>query len=486
MDCEHAANLISARVDGEISAGDDAVLDAHLAGCAACRAALDAAALQDAAMVRAFAGGRDAAAALARRVADEFSVPASASPAAAVAAAGDDGRRRRFGRWGGWMVAAAAVVAVAVFVRPANRPATPWQAAIQPAVEPATQPAHAVAHLALASGEVFTCPSGGKSWQAMAPGARVEPGAKVRTADAAKCELTLPGGSRLRLNSGTELQFAAAGDVQLSGGQIWSAVPPDAGPLRITAGNANVTTGRPSGRAGDAAAAAQLDVARAADAATVTVVAGSAHVDGADQVTTVRGGEFLRVGAAGSGSGSAFASFACQPLTDPLEATRWLDDLLVLLPPDDPELLARVDALLARIVAERQRGSGAARASPAPAPGPVERDVRARGPAWAASIARYAVGHLSAPTEADRDKRRTAVRLLADLAPPSCVGDLIALLDDDDGEVRLHAAAALNRLTGQTLGFSPEQCAASPRDPAPAAAWRAWWARDRAANPAPP
>lgn len=38
MDCEHALELISARIDGEITDAESAELDAHLAQCAACRA----------------------------------------------------------------------------------------------------------------------------------------------------------------------------------------------------------------------------------------------------------------------------------------------------------------------------------------------------------------------------------------------------------------------------------------------------------------
>jgi predicted anti-sigma-YlaC factor YlaD len=61
VDCEDAANLISSRIDGELAAADAAALDAHLGECAACRAAMESCELQDAAMLRAFAGGRDAA-----------------------------------------------------------------------------------------------------------------------------------------------------------------------------------------------------------------------------------------------------------------------------------------------------------------------------------------------------------------------------------------------------------------------------------------
>lgn len=459
VDCEQAANLISSRIDGELAASDEARLEAHLAGCAACRAALEAAELQDAAMVRAFAGERHAAAALATRVTQEMSAFAPAPRPEAKRA-----WRGAMIRWARWTSAAAAgFVAALIFMRPAAPPETRSQAPVLP-----EKP---IAHLALALGDVFTCPSHDEPWQPMAEGDGLAPGAKVRTAREAKCELALADGSRLRLNSGTELHFTAAGDVQLARGQIWSAVPPDAGPLRIAAGEAEVTTGGP---------AAQFEVACEAKAATVTVVAGSARVHGQGQATTVRGGESLHLGEATAIGAEPPLVAACTPVADPVKATRWLDDLLVLLPPDDPELLARVDALLARIVAER---SGRAVAS---SPGDVERDVRARGHAWAAPIARFALDHLSAPADADLNKRRTAARLLADLASPSSVPDLIALLGDDDGEVRFHAAAALHRLTGQTLGFPPDYCAATPRDAAPMAAWQEWWARNGSRYPAAP
>ncbi|MEA2734784.1 MAG: hypothetical protein QOE14_1235 [Humisphaera sp.] len=462
VDCEEAGNLISARIDGELTGVDEAALDAHLAGCAACRAALEAAALQDAAMVRAFADGRDAAAALARRVEQGVAQEVAAIAPHPRAAANGPWRRSPM-RWVGWTAAAAAgFIGAMIFMRPAPPPATPLQRA--------AQPADAIAQLvrvADISGEVFTCPSDGKPWQPVIAGAAFAPGAKVRTDDSAKCELTLPGGSRVRLNSGSELKLSAAGDMQLSRGQMFWACPEGAGLLRIAAGDAQVTAGGLGG-----GPAAQLDIARVADAATVTVVTGSAQVYGQGQATTVRGGEFLRVAGATIGVDPT-PKFGCEPVTDPLKATRWLDDLLVLLPPDDPELLARVDALLARIVAERREPVAAA------APGPVEHDIRARGQAWAAPIARYALNHLSASADADRAKRRTAARLLADLAPPACVGELIPLLADDDSEVRFHAAAALNRLTGQTLGFSPDRCAADPRDPAPIVAWQEWWTGNR-------
>jgi hypothetical protein len=49
-----------------------------------------------------------------------------------------------------------------------------------------------------------------------------------------------------------------------------------------------------------------------------------------------------------------------------------------------------------------------------------------------------------------------AARILADLAQPWSIPDLIALLGDNDKEIRYHAAKALKRLTQQTFGRQPE------------------------------
>ena len=461
MDCRQAANLIAARIDEELTADDAAVLEAHLAGCAACRAALEEAAIQDAQLVRAFAGGRADAAAIARRAGDEMGGPPPLRGSAR-------GTASRFGfrpvAWAAAALAAGFVIA-AILNRPANSPPEPTHVSVQDPHSSATTELVA-AQLTLASGEVFACPSGDEAWKPVAPGAALAAGDKVRTADFAKCEITLPGGSRLRLNAATELQLAET-EVQLAGGQIWSAVHADAAPLRIAAGQARVTTLAPS---------AQLDVARGGSAATVTVVEGSAKVNGEGRAsTTVRGGELLRVDVISGGPAPPF--MGCEPVTDSLKATRWLDDLLLLLPADDPELSARVDALLSRIVMERL---DAAADTP---PGPVERDVRARGDAWALPIARYASTRISQPAGTERNMRRAAARLLADLATPACIEDLIAMLGDNDGRVRFHAVVALSRLTGQTLGFPPDRCAAEPRDPAAQSAWRQWWTHNRTRHP---
>jgi hypothetical protein len=108
----------------------------------------------------------------------------------------------------------------------------------------------------------------------------------------------------------------------------------------------------------------------------------------------------------------------------------------------------------------------------------VEQHLRAEGPLWSSPMACYVQSNES---QSDRGKRLTAARLLSDLAPPSAIPDLVALMGDRDGEVRLHVAQALHRLTGQTLGRSAEQCAADSPEAVGQTqkAWQAWWEQNK-------
>jgi hypothetical protein len=69
VDCEQALNLISARLDGELSPRECSALEVHLAACSSCRATAEAFALQDADLRQAFTDRRRAAAATGQRIA---------------------------------------------------------------------------------------------------------------------------------------------------------------------------------------------------------------------------------------------------------------------------------------------------------------------------------------------------------------------------------------------------------------------------------
>ena len=475
MTCDEAENLISARADGELPPGDSAALalDAHMAGCAECRATADAVQVQDAALVRAFAPARRASDVVAERAFATL-LAERAAPAGQITTAPSRATPPR--RWvigiAASAIAASVVLATVLFIpRPKEPVARPTFASAAPPV----------AQVSLSTGDVFTCPSHSTdAWRPVSPGASLAGGDRVRTGPSARVELRLADGSQVRLNGGTEARLDPGRSVELKQGQLWSAVPPGSQPLLVTApreaGGTITATNTPGG---------QLDFACAPAGPVVTAIHGPARVtDGRGTETQVPPGTamtFVAGVAAGAGAPG-----------DPLLAMRWLDDLLMLKGRDDPERMARVNELLSRAkleAAAAPAGSTPAGSMPpaaAPsAPGPVEQLIRSQGDRWTDSLA----CHVRSPDSlADRATRVAAARLLADLAPPSAIPDLIALLPDRDGEVRFFAAKALHRLTGQNLGRTPEQCATDPADEAEQThkQWQAWWEQNQARYHSPP
>lgn len=71
-------------------------------------------------------------------------------------------------------------------------------------------------------------------------------------------------------------------------------------------------------------------------------------------------------------------------------------------------------------------------------------------------------------------RRQTAARIIADLATTWDIGDLIVLLESEDGIVRRYAATALHRLTEVTHGTTPEQWQESVH-PEALEQWKVWW-----------
>jgi hypothetical protein len=333
--------------------------------------------------------------------------------------------------------------------------------------QPVAQP---VAQVALRTGEVFTCPSHTPgAWQPVAAGAAVAEGTRVRTGPSARVELRLSDGSQVRLNGDTDACFSGGRAVELKQGQLWSAVPQDSQPLRVSA---------PPDAAGGTVTAvtapgSRLDFTCAPAGSVLTAVHGPAKMtDRRGAETQVPAGESVTI-VDGLLSGRSAAG-------DVLLATGWLNDLLLLKGRDDPELTARVNELLSRINTETATTRPSATPGvPAPGvPGPVEQFVRVQGDQWSGPLACYVQ---SPESRADRSKRLTAARLLSDLAPPWAIPDLITLLGDRDGEVRFHAATALHRLTGQTLGVSPAACATDSGAAVELTQkkWQAWWEQNK-------
>ena len=80
------------------------------------------------------------------------------------------------------------------------------------------------------------------------------------------------------------------------------------------------------------------------------------------------------------------------------------------------------------------------------------------------------------------DKRVRAARILADVAGHDDAAELVELLDNENPEIRYHAARGLERLSGRNFGLATgdwrENSSAAKWQPA-LKSWRQWLNTDR-------
>jgi hypothetical protein len=445
MTCEECLNLLSARLDGELLPDDRVRLDAHLSECSGCRAAADAFGLQHADLRRAFLPRQRAAQDLAERVIARL-----------------PHRRSYRMPWLPVLLAAAAGFAIAfvLFHRPLDthraQPIVQNPTTVpttQPEVTPPARPAP-VAHLALATGKVMFCCPGDSGWSPMPTGGEVPPGTRVRTGPDVRCEFQTADGSEVRLNADTEVQIKSPRQFDVAGGQVWSTVAKAEQPFEAQAGGAVFT-----------ALGTQFDLRAQAQAAVLTVVEGSVRVRAGSSQDVLNAGQQLTVEAGGHLGGKT-------TIRDLALATRWVNEILVMKGRDNPEMAKRIDDLFARIGEEKMSFM-------------YENEIRALGDHSVIPLTKYIQSDRS---RNQAQKRAIAARIVSDVAPPWAIPQLIALLQDRDGEVRAAAARGLQRLTGESLGRSTDQW----RDESAFACqptvneWQSWWQENRKRYPGVP
>ncbi len=439
MNCEAAENLIAAMLAGELPDADRAALDAHLAECAACRE-LQAEWSRDDEQLRAgFTAWRAASETVAARTIRQLhreqlrTLPAPTNWRAWPAFLGGlaAGFLLALLVWRPWAAAPDAQRTVNLGPMPASE--APSNLA-PPTVGTKSMLASVVGNV-----EVLADQQG--AWKAAVAGEEVPLGASIRTASDGLCEFTCPDGNTARMNVDTQVNVRQGSELELVRGQVWAGSQP----------GDEVCVKTPDGAV--LAQGGAVDVRRADQEMFVTAASGEAVVQLVNRNEPLRAGEELVIANSQVSRRDRAYSLAL--------ITAWMNPLLALKSPDDPELSAQVDALLSHLGETKMNLLSDA-------------ELRSLAPSCTVPLSRYV---RSEDSQQQQERRRHAARLLADLAPVSLVGDMIELLADDDPEIRVQAATALRRLTGLEMDCPIEHWREAPDDQhrQALAAWQAWW-----------
>ena len=321
----------------------------------------------------------------------------------------------------------------------------PWQMGPQDsAAVPAPDP---IAHLAAATGPVEMRPWKNVEFFACPTSAPIGKDSIVRTGPSARCEIALEDGNAVRLDSDTEVTLHGADVVEVNRGRLWSS---------SEAGREGVSVQTSGGKVVPKAAA-EFAVTCEPRGARLTVVGGEVEVETSGGSVAVGAGKKVRIV-----NGQVEDDPAWR---DALLETAWVNSVLALRNSEHPELVERVSQLLANV--------GAAKLSLL-----YEDELRRLGDDGVAPLLAYLKSTRETP---DIAQRAAAARIVADVAEARWIADLIALLTDANADVRIHAARALERLTGRDQGCdavtwqtqSWEACESAHQK------WVDWWAEHR-------
>ncbi|MBX3442297.1 MAG: zf-HC2 domain-containing protein [Planctomyces sp.] len=453
MDCASALEGMSARLDGALAPDDASALDAHLEQCGDCRQAGrrldDLHALCGAGLPSRASADRTTTAILRALTRDA----AGASASAPVAVPPGPLSPSAHGRWGTLLAMAGAIAATIALlvVRPpalqqrardasaANDPAR--MAANSAAVDPSAF------RITLTSGAVESRPPLASEWTVVPqPVVLACPvGSSLRTNLDALCEFTCPAGGVVRLDEQCEVELTAVDEITVRKGRMWCQAAPGSS-LKVISGLQPGVL--PIFRCvADSSLQTEVD---ASDAITVLADRGDVHIQLNDELIQLEGGRRLLVRAGGSEVHESF---------DPIIDTAWMAPLLALRQEGGPEL----DSRLSRVLA----GVGRSKASAL-----YERQLVDLGAPGAIPLVAFLRSQDAAGTQ---DQRLAAANVIRRTAPASTIPDLVELLEDVEPEVRVAAAEALQRLTGETHGVPPEDWRTlGPAQRRAVAAWRKW------------
>jgi ferric-dicitrate binding protein FerR (iron transport regulator) len=432
-------------MDRELQPGDRPRLEAHLRQCASCRASAEAHRLQDADLRQAFAGRRRASSAVAERVIAHLRT----KPA----------HRRRHLPWLTVILSAAAGFLIAALLfRPWTNTVVPVGEGKEEVVRNPETPQPETILFALATGPVQTCEiqaPGEAMWKVLEMGGRIVLGTRVRTKPDVRCEFRTRDGSEVRVNGDSELVFTEGRRLEMDKGQILARVMEASAPFQVGIPQATVT-----------ALGTEFDVLCKPVETVLTVLDGATKVVGKDHWYTVQTGEQATI--------KDGLLVRKQFLQRYRQVASWTDALLRMKGPSSREANQRMSAVLDDLLI--QLGSAKGELS--------DDEIRSLGPQIVLPLTRYVQSERSKLPQ-ERNKRHRSAHILADMAQPWSVPDLIELLGDADNQVRFYAAVGLKRLTKETLGREPEEWRKKSLADLKAAReeWRQWWLKNKGRFP---
>lgn len=451
MNCSHAQMMFSAWLDKQLSVDDHSAIQEHLRECGDCRNMAEQLAQDDRLLRQAFAAPRASAEQKVARIVQQFSqtladpgepsinhkpVVLAPSAGASVAAEGTVSlSTRRMSPRGGqfWSMLgglAAGFLIAALIFQPWNhererpQPDLVAETADHSDIE---KPAVKVAQVTHVVGPVEMKSPQANNWFVCPADSPVLEGCALRTMDDTLCELSTSSGGQVRMSAGTEVSFSDQDEIRLTKGRMWFSARNDKVPMEVEI---------PPGKI--VAKNAVFDVSCLDQVTILTVASGELTLAsaGSEVILTERD----RITWQGNQIRERERVF------DTLLDTRWVNRLLLDKGPNDEEFNQRINEILASM--------GEAKVSWL-----YESEIRALGSEVVLPLVRFLESSRSASNQELRSK---AGLLVGDLADSSHVPSLIGLLNDENAEVRFHAARALQRLTAEDQGWTVEQWKTEP------------------------
>ncbi|MFT3879963.1 MAG: FecR domain-containing protein [Gemmatales bacterium] len=437
MNCDSIQPLLSAWMDRELSRDQVVQVEQHLAGCVACKALLEDMQRLDQQLRAKLPSPPDEVQqlidstliAVRRDV-----VPYQQRPWRAIALA---------------IASAAAGFLLAVVLLP-ELFKKPVASKVVPSSTQATL--ELPIQLALAIGVVEIEEQG--LWKPLATGTKLQAGQRLRTPERSRCELRCADGSEIRLNSNSEIIVHSQRLFHLKQGQVWSTVVAATTPFQVKTDQTTVT-----------ALGTQFDLNYQLQRTTLSVLEGKTRFDLQGKSAEVNAGQQLLV----NNSNGAFDIRDSGPDYALFQATNWVNEILVLKGRDNPELNRRINDVMASIGETKMSFL-------------AEEEIRTLGDHCVVPLCRYLQ---TARSHQQGTRREMAARIIADLAQPRSIGDLIDLLSDTNPQVRSSMARGLARLTKQDMGLSSQQwqTADEQKRQQVQKQWKEWWKTNQSRYP---